>query len=65
MRAQIEQLKAGLKERELAIKEADLVQTRDLKIAELQLDAQELDQKGDLEREKMALRQLELNRGDV
>ncbi len=65
LRAQIEQLKAGLKERELAIKEADLVQTRDLKIAELQLDAQELDQKGDLEREKMALRQLELSRGDV
>lgn len=45
LRAQIEQLKAGLKERELAIKEADLVQTRDLKIAELQLDAQELDQR--------------------
>ena len=41
------------------------MQTRDMKIAELQLDAQELDQKGDLEREKMALRQLELERGDV
>ena len=41
------------------------MQTRDLQISQLQLDGKKIDQKGDLEREKMALRQLELNRGDV
>ena len=64
LKAQIEQLRAGIKGRELDLKERDMKQGFDLDVAKLELDAQELDQTGDLKREDMALRSLELEQSE-
>ena len=60
LKAQIEQLRAGIKGRELDLKEQDMQQDLDLETAKLQLKAQELDQTGDLKREDMALRAIQM-----
>jgi hypothetical protein len=64
LKAQIEQLRAGIKGRELDLKEQNMKQDFDLDVAKLELDAQELDQTGDLKREDMALRSLELEQNE-
>jgi hypothetical protein len=64
LRAQIEQLRAGIKGRELDLRERDMQQDKDLEVAKLQLKAQEIDQSGDLKREELALRAIQLEQAN-
>ena len=64
LRGQIEQLKASLKNRELDLRERDMVQNGELEVGRLQLRAQEIEQAGELKREEMALKSLELEQND-
>ena len=64
LRGQIEQLKASLKNRELDLRERDMVQDGELEVGRLQLRAQEIEQAGELKREEMALKSLELEQDD-